>query len=191
MTFKPDDALDHAINVFCAKGYCGASLDDLTKAMGINRPSLYSTFGNKHNLYLEVIRRYSETLGGEPAVAFFDAPDIKKAVAAFLDTTIHIVTAANRPRGCLIANVACDDAAEDEQVRTILAEMFSNAEQAFTARMAQARDTEELPDGFDPGRTARLALSASHSLAIRARIGASRSELEQISQDFMDLLFPD
>ena len=189
MSFKPNDALDRAIIVFWEKGYCGASLDDLTKAMGINRPSLYSAFGNKHNLYIKAIRRYSETLGSKPPLAFFKELDIENAVSVFFDMTIRCATAANFPRGCLIANVASDDAGEDKQVQAILTEMFSEAEQAFTHHINQASKNKKLPNDIEPARLARLVLSASHSLAIRARIGAGQAELEQISHDFMSMLF--
>jgi AcrR family transcriptional regulator len=190
ITFERNEVLDRAVIVFWAKGYSGASLDDLTEAMAISRPSLYSAFGNKHNLYLEAIKRYGETLGTKPPASFFAEPKIENAVAAFFSMTIQCATDMKLPRGCLVANVASDDAGQDRQVQAILTDMFSAAEFAFTNRMAQARDDGELPENTNPGALARLVISASHSIAVRARIGARPKALEQISQDFMAILFP-
>ena len=81
--FDRDKVLDRAVTTFWTKGYSGASLDDLTESMGINRPSLYATFTSKHDLFMEVIDRYAETFGGRPVKALYCERDIKKAVAAF------------------------------------------------------------------------------------------------------------
>lgn len=188
--FDRDEVLDRAVTMFWTKGYNGTSLDDLTECMGINRPSLYASFGNKHQLYLEVINRYGATLGCQPVQAFCAEPDINKAVAIFFSTSIDCVTATDGPRGCLIANVAAEDAESDEQVRALLSKMFAEGEQLITNRFQAAHDNGQLPNGADPQALARLTCSATHSFALRARIGASRDELSQLAEDFMNMMFP-
>ena len=115
--FDRDDVLDRAVTTFWARGYSGASVDDLTGSMGINRPSLYAAFGNKHDLFLEVIDRYASTFGRLPFSAFKSDLDVGNAVAAFLEVSIRCATSKGKPKGCLIANVAIFEAEKDTQVR--------------------------------------------------------------------------
>src|SRR5262245_63511915 len=99
--FDTEEALDAALEVFWRKGYEGASLPDLTEAMGINRPSLYAAFGNKEELFRRVVARYIEGPGTcvREALAL---PTARAAAAALLEATIDIVTDAKNPRGCLL-----------------------------------------------------------------------------------------
>ncbi len=189
-TFDRDQVLDRAVTTFWTKGYDGTSLDDLTKSMGINRPSLYASFGNKHGLYLEVINRYAGTLGCQPVKEFDGEPDIKKAVSAFLETAIRCVTTKNAPKGCLCANVAANDAENDELVRTLLSEMFAETDQVIAEFFLAAQAKGQLSKGSDPYAMARLTVSITHSFAIRARVGASRDELSQLARDFLAVLLP-
>ena len=189
-TFDRDKVLDHAITTFWAKGYRGASLDDLTESMGINRPSLYATFGSKHELFMEVIDRYAATLGCQPAKALHSEPDIRQAVSAFFETSIRCATSKDRPRGCLIASVATEQAEKDEQVRDKLSAMFAEADRVIADRFLVAQDQGQLSQGSDPHALARMVISITYSFATRARVGASRGELSRLAKDFMAVLFP-
>ena len=98
LKFDRDKVLDRAVDTFWANGYTATSLEDLTTNMGINRPSLYAAFGNKHDLFMKTIDRYAETIGRQPLDAFLEEPDIRRAVEAYFQTTIQCVTSRNRPR---------------------------------------------------------------------------------------------
>ncbi len=158
--------------------------------MDINRPSLYATFGNKHDLFMEVIDRYSVTLGCQPVKALFGEPDIKKAVAAFLEASIRCVTSKDRPKGCLIANVATEEAEKDEQVRNKLSELFAETDRLIADHFLVAQDKGQLSQVLDPRILARMTISITHSFAVRARVGASRAELSCLAKEFMAVLFP-
>ena len=187
--FDRDEVLDRAVTAFWEKGYSGTSLDDLTEAMGINRPSLYATFGNKHDLFMEVIDRYSVTLGCQPVKALQSEPDIKKAVEEFLKASIRCVTS-DGPRGCLIVSVALEDAEIDEQVRNKLAGIFSETDRVISDHFLLAQDQGQLSQESDPQALARMTISMTHSFAARARVGASRAELSNLAAEFMAVLFP-
>ncbi len=188
--FDRDKVLDRAVTTFWAKGYSRASLQDLTESMGINRPSLYATFGSKHDLFLEVIDRYSLTLGCQPFKALQGEPDIKKAVAAFFEASIRAATLKDRPRGCLIVSVAVEVAEKDEQVRTKLSGIFAEIDRGIADHFLVAQDKGQLSQETDPQALARMVISVTHSIAARARVGASRGELSRLSKDFMAVLFP-
>ena len=188
--FDRDDVLDRAIITFWACGYSGASVDNLTDSMGINRPSLYATFGSKHDLFMDVIDRYASTLGRLPFGAFKSNKDARKVVAEFFEICIRCVTSRGKPRGCLIASVAAIEAEKDTQVRKKVFEMFADTDRAIADYFRVAQDDGRLSDEHDPRALARMVISISHSLATRARAGASRKQLSVLANDFMAVLFP-
>src|SRR5271165_4690093 len=108
--FDVDEALDRALEVFWARGYEGATLPDLTSAMGINRPSLYAAFGNKEELFRKVLDRYAKG----PACYLREAleePRARGVAERLLNGTIDAVTDRKNPRGCLMVQgaLACGE----------------------------------------------------------------------------------
>lgn len=189
-SFERDDVLDRAIISFWAHGYNGASIDTLTESMGINRPSLYGTFGSKHGLFMEVIDRYAVTLGCVPFRAFQGEAGVREAVAEFFALTIRCATTKGKPRGCLIASVATIEAEKDGQVREKLSDIFAETDRAITDYFRAAQEDGRLPGGHEPQALARMVIAVTHSIATRARAGASRKQLSVMVDDFMALLFP-
>ncbi len=189
-SFDRDQVLDSAITVFWAKGYDGASIDDLTRAMGIARPSLYGAFGSKHGLFMAAIDRYAATHGSRAFRAFQSEPDTRKAVAAFFETSILCTTLRGKPRGCLIANVVTETAQHDASVRNKLAGMFAETDAAIANRFRADQAQGHLTDDQDTESMARMVVSVTHSIAARARAGASRKELSDVADDFMSAIFP-
>src|SRR3989441_9709766 len=100
-SFDPDTALDRAMHVFWAKGYEGASLPDLTKAMRINRPSLYAAFGNKEALFRKALARYAEGPASYVREAL-EAPTARGVFEHLLSAGIDMVAGPRNPRGCLV-----------------------------------------------------------------------------------------
>jgi len=189
-TFDRDEVLDRAITTFWACGYSGASVDNLTDSMGINRPSLYATFGSKHDLFMEVIDRYASTYGRLPLNALKSDLDTRKVVAAFFEVCIRCATSKGKPRGCLIASVATIEAEKDTQVREKVSGMFADTDRAIADYFRAAQDDGRLSDEHDPQALARMVISITHSIATRARAGASRKQLSVLADDFMAVLFP-
>src|SRR3982751_852838 len=124
-SFDADRALDQALKVFWSKGYEGASLPDLTAAMGINRPSLYAAFGNKESLFKKVLARYAEGPACYVRRAV-EAPTGRKVFEHLLNGAIDLVTCPDHPGGCLAVQgaLACGDeaAAAREQLVALRAE---------------------------------------------------------------------
>jgi AcrR family transcriptional regulator len=188
-SFNRDQALDAAVLVFWDKGYDGSSIEDLTNAMGINRPSLYATFGNKRDLFMQAIDRYAATHGNRAFSAFRLEPDNRKAIEQFFDASIECALAEGTPRGCLINTVATEAAENDAELRDKLADMFTQTDTAIARRLATNHDAAASPI-HDPEGLARMAHSVTHSIMTRARAGADRNELSQVADSFMAVLFP-
>ena len=187
--FDRDRALDAAVLVFWERGYEGTSVANLTHAMGINRPSLYATFGNKRALFLEAIDRYAATHGSKAFSAFRLEPDIRKATETFFRESIDCALDDGTPRGCLINNVATDAAETDPELRAKLSDMFRGTDRAIGRRFTATDDNEESTT-LPCEEMAAMVHSVTHSIMTRARAGADYEELTNLTDSFMAVLFP-
>lgn len=175
--YDPDEALQNATLAFWRAGYAATSLDALTAATGMNKPSLYGAFGDKHALYLVALQRYADA--GEAAMreALETAP-LVDAVAAVYDAALKLYYPKDAPaRGCLLVGTAATEAVDDAEIRAALRGALRRFDRAFEARFERARAEGELPADADPALLARLASAFLHTLALRSRAGDSRAEL--------------
>jgi AcrR family transcriptional regulator len=178
-TFDIDQALDRALEQFWQKGYEGTSLSDLTQAMGINRPSLYATFGNKEALFRKVLDRYAE----RPAAYVHEAleePTARAAVERLLSSAVESLTDPCHPKGCLLVQgaLSCGEAADP--IRWELAQRRTATETAIRWRLERARSDGDLPPGIDPADLARYVATVVHGIAVQAAGGATRDELRPV-----------
>src|SRR5437763_175317 len=152
--FDVEAALDRALEVFWRKGYDGASLSDLTRAMGINRPSLYATFGNKEALFRKALDRYAEGPMAYIREAL-GAPTARAVAERLLRGTVDLLTDPQHPAGCLMVQgaLSCGDAAEP--IRRELAARRMKGEAAIRERLARAQADGDLPPHSDPDDLAR------------------------------------
>ncbi|MEM6955761.1 MAG: TetR/AcrR family transcriptional regulator [Myxococcota bacterium] len=183
LAFNPDDALDAAMNVFWLKGYEGASLSDLTAAMGINKPSLYAHFGNKRALFLAAIAHYNETVGAPKLQKLLEGNTVRETIATYFSTINTALTAPDTPPGCMVVSVATDLAGRDEEIRAQVAELLASTETFLVRRF------EELGDApMDERALAETVVSFGQSLAARARVGATKSELDARTERFLSVI---
>ena len=182
--FDMDKALDGALRVFWLKGYDGASLSDLTKAMGINRPSMYAAFGNKEQLYCKTLDRYSKSRS-ERLNKFYAAPTARESVELLLRDTVENVTDPNNPGGgCFGVQGAMTCFNMSRQVKEHIGDMHGTLERHFKERFNRAIEAGELPRG-SAADLARLCAVMNQGLALQAKAGSSRKELQRV----VDLYF--
>lgn len=176
--FNKDDALWAAIQVFWEKGYGSASVRDLTKAMGINSPSLYATFGDKYQLYMQAIDFYISKPNCAPIVAFNDEPDIKKAVHGFLNTTLHEATESKEGGlGCFLSSCVSSSACTVEGVQPKLATAIMETESHLIHRFESEKTKGNLPENFPSAQRARLMFDMRQGYVFRARAGLDRDDM--------------
>lgn len=174
--FDEREALDAALRVFWAKGYDGTTIDDLVAAMGLGRPSLYATFGDKEALFARCLDHYGAVFGSKTLHAFHAAKTVHGAVRAFLRRAVMNATGADgTPPGCLLSCVA--PAVADHKVRDAVAAAMAGAATLIAARLRDAVRDTELPASFPIAARSRALVDASNSLTLRARLGVSRAEL--------------
>jgi AcrR family transcriptional regulator len=177
--FDIDEATDRALHVFWAKGYEGATLDDLTGAMGINRPSLYAAFGSKEGLFGRVLDRYLEQYAAG-ATAALAADSAREAVFRLLRSYADAAGRVDCPAGCLLVQGALAGGDETESVRTALADRRRAGEAALVARLERARREGDLPAGEKPADLARYVWSVCNGMAVQAAGGATREQLRRV-----------
>src|ERR1700736_2765630 len=144
--FDVDEALDRALEVFWARGYEGATLPELTRAMGINRPSLYAAFGNKEQLFRKALDRY-QTGPQSLLTEALRQPTARAAVEAIFSGFIRMQRASNEARGCLIVSGALACGEEAETVRRELARLRQAIVTALRGRFERAVQDGDLPGG--------------------------------------------
>jgi AcrR family transcriptional regulator len=179
--FDIDKALDRALDVFWRKGYEGASLPDLTKAMGINRPSLYAAFGNKEELFRKALDRYAEGRAGYVLDALKE-PMARAAVERLLHGAIDLVTDPRNPHGCLMVHGALACGETGDGIRRELASRRAAAQTSLRKRFEQAKKEGDLPPDADPADLARYFATVLHGMAVQAASGASRKELQRVAE---------
>jgi AcrR family transcriptional regulator len=173
------------LRVFWLKGYDGASLSDLTKAMGINRPSMYAAFGNKEQLYCKTLDRYSKSRS-ERLNAFSAAPTARASVELLLRDAVENVTDPKNPGGgCFGVQGAMTCFNMSRQVREHIGDMHVASERAFRERFNRAIEAGELPRG-SAADLARLCAVMIQGLALQAKAGSSRKELHRVVDLYLD-----
>lgn len=169
-----------AVHVFWAKGYDGASIKDLTEAMGIRPPSLYATFGDKLNLYKEAIEWYATNDSCAPLVAFETEPDIYLAVKALLETAIDYATQhESGAKGCFLSSCVATSAGAIEGVDVFLRQGIADTEARIASRFELEKDQGNLPPDFPALERARLLFDIRQGYVFRARAGFEGQDLKQ------------
>ncbi|MEM9462387.1 MAG: TetR/AcrR family transcriptional regulator [Myxococcota bacterium] len=183
LAFDPNQALGAAMRVFWLKGYEGASLSELTEAMGINKPSLYARFGDKRTLFLAAIEHYNATIGARNLKQLLDGKTVRETVAGYFSAINAALTSADSPPGCMIGSVATDLAGRDEEIRAKVANLLASTEVFLTQRFKELGDSP-----VNENTLAEIVVSFGQSLAARARLGATQSELDARTARFLSVL---
>jgi AcrR family transcriptional regulator len=177
--FDADKALEKALLLFWRKGYEGTSLSDLTRAMGINRPSLYAAFGDKEALFRKAVDRYAEG----PAAYVREALELPKALAVverLMRGAIELLTDPRTPQGCLLVQGALSCSKAADPIRRELIARRTEGEAALRRRLKRAISEGDLPAGANAADLARYVVIVIHGMAVQAASGATRAELNRV-----------
>lgn len=168
------------MTVFWERGYEGASLRDLTAAMGINAPSLYAAFGSKDALFRETVAFYDATESEATERALREEPTARRAIEAMLRGNAEAYADPENPRGCMIVLAAMNCTPANEPVREHLAEHRRRDVEALRRRLDRGVTDGDVPRGTDTAAAAAFYATVHDGLSVTARDGASREELTAI-----------
>ncbi|WP_176594558.1 TetR/AcrR family transcriptional regulator [Sphingobium sp. EM0848] len=177
--FDPEEALSAALTVFWRRGYEGASMAELTEAMGITKPSLYACFGNKESLFRKALDLYERDKLCYMKSAL-DAPTAKGVAERLLRGSLAIQTGTTDPHGCLgvISTVACT--AQAESIRDDVIARRASSDAALAQRFERARAEGDFPEAIDPQALVTYLSTIMQGMAVQAGAGTARDKLEQL-----------
>ncbi|GAA4228464.1 TetR/AcrR family transcriptional regulator [Actinomadura meridiana] len=178
--FDTDEALERALLVFWEQGYEGATLTDLTSAMGITRTSMYAAFGNKEELFRKALGRYTEGFAVYVAHALLEST-ARDVAAAVLSGAVRTTTRPGYPTGCLGVQGALAAGAAGRPARDTLTAWRDDGRFRLRDRFQRAVDEGDLPPDTDPGLLARYIMTVANGIAVQAAGGAGRDELQRVA----------
>lgn len=180
LSFNRDDALEQAMLTFWRFGYETTSIVDLTTAMGITAPSLYTAFGDKKRLFLEAVRRYA----GDPAAmrrVIDEAPSARQAARVLMTNAAIGYTGDLTPKGCLLASATASGSAGSADVQDAVADVRRRIMEQLRSRIECDVSNDVLPSSTDATALAGIVMAVIQGMSVLARDGASRAALMQIA----------
>lgn len=178
-SFCKNEALDRALEVFWRKGFEGASICDLTEAMGINPPSLYAAFGNKEQLFCQALDRYAAVFAGRRA-AVLAGSSAREGIETLLRDAARNLTDKSKPAGCFYVQALAGGGEHSACIREMLDTKREDSEREILQRLERAKAEGELPEDADPAALARFIATVAQGMSVQAASGASRKNLERV-----------
>jgi len=177
LSFDRDAALEQAMHVFWERGYEAAFITDLTAAMGITPPSLYTAFGDKEKLFLEAIERYALGPGSAGPRALAEEPTARGAIQRWLHEAADELTRPCHPKGCMVVMATTNCSVAAEHVQTALSKRRAAAIANIKSRIQQGIDSGELPPETDAKALSNFYSTVYQGMSMQAKDGASRASL--------------
>ncbi len=178
--FDPDDVLARVMDQFWVHGYDATSMDDLVRAAGIGRQSLYDTFGGKRQLYLAALDRFASQDGAALLEILARSAPIRDVLRAMFDTLVDISVKDRLGKGCMLTNAATTLAPSDPEVRKRVCAATESLERALAQRLAAAQRAGEIPKRHDATALARYFASIVGAIRTTAKTVRDREHLGAI-----------
>lgn len=166
--FNTDEALGKAMEAFWAHGYEATSMQDLVNCMGINRGSIYSTFGDKRALFIQALRRYDTIHRYDWAETLGRAHSPVQAIVGIFEEAIDVALERGGRSGCLLVNTALELSPHDAEISEIVENAFSEMETFFGRKVREGQDCGDVPAHVQPVEAARALLSLFIGLRVLA-----------------------
>lgn len=178
--FDENQALEKAMLTFWEKGFNATSMQDLVDTMGIQRGSLYSTYGDKQKLFMRALKFYNQNFRQQP-MAIVEANNTPyQTIAQWFQLALSVNINENQPKGCLIANTAMEMYQSDEEIADFLNSCQQDILAFFERNLRAARDQGEIEDRIDPDATSKRLMATLFGMFVMARGGVEADHLQKI-----------
>lgn len=186
--FDTETALNSATMLFWQRGLSATSLDDLSDAMDMNRPSIYRAFGNKESIYLLALQNFGGKMMEELDKLLSSQRPFEEDLKLFFRHAIKTYCDGKEPLGCFIACTACADALTHPQLGPELLKLIQETDRKLQERCRVAINDDQMANDTDPAMTAQAIQGVLHTLAVRARSGQHKRELIKLADFYTNLL---
>jgi TetR/AcrR family transcriptional repressor of nem operon len=186
--FDRDEALHKAMEVFWSRGYEAASIQDLVGHMGINRQSLYDTFGDKHALYLQALDRYREVEGRKMFELLERPGSVKKALRQLFEGVVEVSLCEKERRGCFMGNAMSELAGRCPATAKKTCSQMDAVEEAFYRALLRGKKEGQIKGGRDLRAVARFLYSSLQGLQLMAKATRDRKTLEDVVKVTLSVL---
>jgi len=185
-SFDTDQALDLARDVFWRKGFQSTSLDDITAATGLAKPSLYAAFGDKNAMFLKVLERYHASIVADAERILNEGASAREAIERWLTGFVPFCSGVKGIRGCLSVNTAADGASDQKEVRNRVERFNRKLEQLLSKRLHA--DRAQFSDTFDPDVSAHTIMAIYLGLMVLAKDAPDAARVRATLNQVLKLL---
>jgi AcrR family transcriptional regulator len=179
VSFDRDEVLEQAMRVFWAKGFAGASMNDLTAAMGIASPSLYAAFGSKASLYRATLDHYV-ALHRAVILRIMELPTAHESIEGLLRNAVTVFSRTDFPSGCMVEQTAAEACDMSPELVTSLCEMRAANDENFSTRLRRGVEDGDVAAGTDIHAVAAFYATVRKGLSLSARGGTGPDELNSV-----------
>lgn len=186
--FDVEQVLNRAMQAFWARGYEATSIQDLVNATGVNRASLYATYGDKREIFLASLKKYDSSVRSKMLSELSNADGPREAIEAVFDKFISQSSTANANWGCLITNTALELAAHDAEIARLVNAAQDDMARFFEGMIERGKITGQIDVQVDAGQLARIILAILLGLLVLLRSRPDASYLNEIKSSALSLL---
>lgn len=186
--FDEEKALDAAMQLFWEKGYEATSLSDLTSKMGIQRPSIYSAFGGKKELFEAALRKYLMTHASHVRTKLQNNPSVKDAFRTFFDEVVTEEFTDGRSRGCFCINTMVELAPHDEKFEILTREHQMYLSVIFQETIERGIQSGELEAGINAKAISQSLIASLIGLTVIIKSRPERSFVDNSIEMILTLL---
>lgn len=186
--FDENEVLDRALDVFWKKGYHATSYEDLVSGMGINRASMYNTYGDKHQLLVKSLKRYQAKNIARLRQLFDSGKSIQETFRALFYESIQQNCDDPQRRGCMVVNVTTELGGWDPEISDIVRQNQRQLEEAFASLISQAKERGEISSHLRPEALARFIYNTYNGLQVLAKSNPPREALEDVVEVSLTVL---
>ncbi len=179
-TFDPSSALTSAVELFASKGYSETSMEDIVQATGVSRYGLYSTFGNKRELFEQALERFADGMGKQSFLRLLEPDASLDHIRRIFDERVIDMCCLEENKGCLFIHTAMELAPQDDEIRGVLQKFMKRMSKAFSIGLESAKERKEVRDDVDVRAAGELLTSTMFGLAVLGRTGFEAATLNGI-----------
>lgn len=185
--YDPNEALQKAMYVFWQNGYRSTSIRMLEKELGINQFSIYSSFESKHNLFVEVLKKYREHMREGIVQILINSKGNLEDIEHFYKAFVEAVQDGETPNGCLVANTAAEIGSSDTQIHEALKAYLAMMEEAFYDLLKKSQSKGQLAENINLREKAKYLVTCTEGLSLSSKV-MDKSDLHSFISSVMDSL---